>query len=75
MKTEEELIDEWLKTNKPKVFHDCLPKPSKFTGIPYKTNVLTPIVIDKETKRREYKYLNKIYLSGTLDESTRNYGS
>lgn len=39
------------------------------------TNLLTKIELDPKSEKRIYQFLNKISLTGSLDESTRNYGA
>ena len=69
-----QLIDEWLKHNKPKRFDEAPTVYVKYEGPLTKINVLTPIKYDNH-KKRIYKNLNKLDLSGSLDETTRFYGN
>ena len=69
-----ELIKEWLKSNTPKRFDEAPTIYVKYEGPLTKVNVLTPIKYDNH-KKRIYKNLNKLDLSGSLDETTRFYGN
>ena len=69
-----ELIEEWLKSNTPKKFDEAPTIYVKHKGPLTKINVLTPIKYDKH-KKRIYKNLNKLDISGSLDETTRFYGN
>lgn len=69
-----ELIEEWLKSNTPKRFDEAPTIYTKYEGPLTKINVLTPIKYDNH-KKRIYKNLNNLDLSGSLDETTRFYGS
>lgn len=69
-----ELIEEWLKSNTPKKFDEAPTIYVKYEGPLTKVNVLTPIKYDRYQKRI-YKNLNKLDLSGSLDETTRFYGN
>lgn len=69
-----ELIKEWLKSNTPKRFDEALTIHTKYEGPLTKTNVLTPIKYDRY-QNRIYKNLNKLDISGSLDETTRFYGN
>lgn len=72
MKPYTELINEWLETNTPKRFDEAPTIYVKYEGPLTKINVLTPIKYDKYQKR-VYQNLNKLYLSGLLDETTKFY--
>ena len=69
-----ELIEEWLKSNTPKKFDEAPTIYVKYEGPLTKVNVLTPIKYDRHQKRI-YQNLNKLDLSGSLDETTRFYGN
>lgn len=74
MKTDDELIAEWLTTNTPKKFTEAEPVYQPYTGKLQPTNPMTQPEIDYRTKKRVYTYLNKISLTESIDETTRNYG-
>lgn len=73
--TDDELIAEWLKTNTPKRSTEAEPIYEPYSGKPMPTNLLTKVKLDPKSKKRIYQFLNKTSLTGSLDESTRNYGN
>lgn len=74
-KTEDELIAEWLTTNKPKKFTEADLVYQPYEGKLQPTNPMTQPEIDYSTKKRVYTYLNRISLTESIDETTRNYGN
>ena len=74
MKPYTELINKWLETNTPKRFDEAPTIYVKYEGPLTKINVLTPIKYDKYQKR-VYQNLNKLDISGSLDETTKFYGN
>ena len=74
MKPYTELINEWLETNTPKRFDPPPTIYSAYEGPLIKINVLTPIQYDKY-QNRIYQNLNKLDISGSLDETTKFYGN
>ena len=74
MTNEEQLQAEWLKTNKPKKFTEADLVYEPYQGKLQPTNPMTQPEIDYITKKRVYTYLNKLSLTESIDETTRNYG-
>ena len=74
MKPYTELINKWLETNTPKRFDEAPTIYVKYEGPLTKVNVLTPIKYDKY-QNRVYQNLNKLDISGSLDETTKFYGN
>jgi len=73
--TDDELIAEWLKTNTHKRSTEAEPIYEPYSGKPIPTNIFTKIKLDSKSKVCIYQFLGKTPLSGSLDESTRNYGA
>ena len=75
MTHEEQLQAEWLKINKPKQYAeaDLVYKP--YQGKLQLTNPMTQPEICYKSRKRIYTYLNKLSLTESIDETTRNYGN
>ena len=74
MTNEEQLQAEWPKHNKPKKFTEADLVYEPYQGKLQPTNPMTQPEIDYITKKRVYTYLNKLSLTESIDETTRNYG-
>lgn len=72
--TEEQLQAEWLKHNKPKQFAEADLVYEPYQGRLQPTNPMTEPEICYKSKKRIYTYLNKLSLTESIDETTRNYG-
>lgn len=75
MKTDDELIAEWLKTNTAKKYTEAEPVYTAYSGKLLPTNPITQPEICNKSKKRLYRFLGKTPLGESLDESTRNYGT
>ena len=73
--TDEQLQAEWLKTNQPKKFTEADLVYEPYQGKLQPTNPMTQPEICYKSGKRIYTYLNKISLTETIDETTRNYGN
>ena len=74
MKTDDEMIAEWLKDHTPQKFEEAEPIYKPYSGKSMDTNIITKPEFCPLTKKRIYKFLGKTPLEESLDESTRNYG-
>ena len=75
MKTDDEMIAEWLKDHIPQKFEEAEPVYVPLSGKPRPTNLITYPEFCPSTNKRIYKFLGKTPLAESLDESTRNYGA
>ena len=73
--TDEQLIAEWLKHNKPKQYAEADLVYTPYQGKLQPTNPMTQPEICYKSRKRIYTYLNKISLTESIDETTRNYGN
>ena len=75
MTNEEQLQAEWLKHNKPKQYTEADLVYEPYQGKLQPTNPMTQPEICYKSKKRIYTYLNKLSLTESIDETTRNYGN
>lgn len=75
MKTDDEMIAEWLKDHTPQKFEEAEPIYTPYSGKLITTNRITKPEFCPLTKKRIYKFLSKTPLGESLDESKRYYGA
>ena len=73
--TDEQLQTEWLKHNKPKQYAEADLVYEPYQGRLQPTNPMTQPEICYKSRKRVYTYLNKLSLTESIDETTRNYGN